>query len=257
MKNRPLIFVTNDDSYLSKGFEAMVSLAQEFGDVVAIAPDRVQSGMSQAITINSPLFLRSVKQSEGVEIYAFSGTPVDCAKFAFDHLFENRRVDLVLSGINHGSNAAVNVMYSGTMGAAIEGSFYGCPSVGLSLTDHDAEADFEAAKHYAREIISSIMENPASENLCLNVNVPNIPLSEIKGVRVCRQCRGIWLDEFAPMECEDQKQGYMISGAFSNHEPEAEDTDEWALANGYVSVVPVQIDMTHYKQMGYLERVLG
>ena len=101
------------------------------------------------------------------------------------------------------------------------------------------------------------MENPASEYLCLNVNVPNIPLSEIKGVRVCRQCRGIWLDEFAPMECEEQKQGYMISGAFSNHEPEAEDTDEWALANGYVSVVPVQIDMTHYKQMEYLERVLG
>ena len=257
MNKERLIFVTNDDSYRAKGFAAAIEVAREFGRVVAVAPESVQSGKSQAITIYDPLFIESRHQSEGVEVYSLSGTPVDCAKFAFDHLFRGQRVDLVISGINHGSNAGTNVLYSGTMGAAIEGSFYGCPSVGLSLTDHDAEADFEAAKHYAREIISSIMENPASENLCLNVNVPNIPLSEIKGVRVCRQCRGIWLDEFAPMECEDQKQGYMISGAFSNHEPEAEDTDEWALANGYVSVVPVQIDMTHYKQMEYLERVLG
>ena len=152
MTNERLIFVTNDDSYLSKGFRHAVELASRFGRVVAIAPDKVQSGMSQAITINSPLFLRRIEQREGVEIYSFSGTPVDCAKIAFDHFFANSKVDLVISGINHGSNAAVTVMYSGTMGAAIEGSFYGVPSIGLSVDDHSADADFEGAvrRDYSR-----------------------------------------------------------------------------------------------------------
>lgn len=257
MNREKLIFVTNDDSFSAKGFAAAIEVASEFGRVVAVAPETVQSGKSQAITIYDPLYIESRHQSEDVEVYSLSGTPVDCAKFAFDHLFRQTKVDLVVSGINHGSNAGTNVLYSGTMGAAIEGSFYGCPSVGLSLTDHDADADFEAAKHYAREIIKSVLEHPAGENLCLNVNVPNIPLSEIRGVKVCRQCRGIWLDEFSPMPSEDGREGYMISGAFSNHEPESEDTDEWALANGYVSVVPVQVDMTHYGQMEYLRKIIG
>ena len=258
MKNERLIFVTNDDSYLSKGFRCAVELAAEFGHVVAIAPDRVQSGMSQAITINSPLFLRPIQQSDNIEIYAFSGTPVDCAKLAFDHFFAERRVDLVLSGINHGSNAAVNVMYSGTMGAAIEGSFYGCPSRGLSLTDHSSDAEFGAAKHYAREIIASVLENPLKDGqpLCLNVNVPNIAFEDIKGVRVCRQCRGIWREEFYRHEDPRGKPYYWLTGSYTNYEPTAADTDEWALNNGYVAVVPVQIDMTSYSQMSYLERIL-
>ena len=257
MNQERLIFVTNDDSFAAKGFAAAIEVAREFGRVVAVAPESVQSGKSQAITIYDPLYLQPREKSEGVEIYSLSGTPVDCAKFAFDHLFRGQRVDLVISGINHGSNAGSNVLYSGTMGAAIEGSFYGCPAVGLSLTDHDADADFEAAKHYARKIIASVLESPAGENLCLNVNVPNIPLSEIKGVRVARQCRGVWLDEFSPMQTDDGREGYLINGGFCNHEPEASDTDEWALANGYVAVVPVQVDMTHYRQMEYLNKIIG
>ncbi len=258
MKKRPLIFLTNDDSYLSKGFRAAVSLAREFGDVIAIAPDRVQSGMSQAITINSPLFLRPVEQSEGVEIYAFSGTPVDCAKFAFDHLFVDRRVDLVLSGINHGSNAAVNVMYSGTMGAAIEGSFYGVPSIGLSLDDHDADADFEGAVKYGREVISSVLEAADSlpRPLCLNVNVPRCGVEEIKGVRLCRQTRGFWREEFYEREDPHGRKYFWLTGAFQNAEPEATDSDEWALANRYVAVVPVQVDMTDYVQLKNLQGVI-
>ena len=187
MNNERLIFVTNDDSYLSKGFRHAVELASRFGRVVAIAPDRVQSGMSQAITINAPLFLRRVEEREGVEIYAFSGTPVDCAKIAFDHFFEGRKVDLVVSGINHGSNAAVNVMYSGTMGAAIEGSFYGVPSVGLSVDDHSADADFEGAVECGERIIRAILENEINlpRPLCLNVNVPRCAASEIQGIRLC------------------------------------------------------------------------
>ena len=259
MKNDKIIFLTNDDSYLSKGFRAAVALAREFGRVIAIAPDRVQSGMSQAITINSPLFLRQVEVKDDVEIYAFSGTPVDCAKIAFDHFFSGKRVDLVLSGINHGSNAAVNVMYSGTMGAAIEGSFYGCPSIGLSLTDHDLDADFTAAKHFSQEIVAAVLEAGEANELplCLNVNVPNIPQEQIRGIRTSRQCRGMWREEFFRHEDPRGKPYYWLTGAYDNYEIESTDTDEWALANGYVSVVPVQVDMTSYRHMEHLKKILG
>ena len=258
MQKERLIFITNDDSYLSKGFRAMVNLAREFGRVIAIAPDRVQSGMSQAITINQPLFMRQVEQSEGVEIYAFSGTPVDCAKIAFDHFFAGKHVDLVLSGINHGSNAAVNVMYSGTMGAAIEGSFYNVPSIGLSLDDHDADADFEGAVEYGRKVVTSVLENAESlpRPLCLNVNVPRCAASEIQGIRLCRQTRGFWREDFYARQDPHGRDYFWLTGAFQNAEPEAEDTDEWALAHKYVAVVPVQVDMTDYRMLRSLDGVI-
>ena len=167
-----LILVTNDDGYASKGIGAAIAVARRFGRGVVVAPETAQSGMSQAITMYRPLFLRRIPAGEGVEMYAFSGTPVDCVKVAFDHLLRDRRVDLVLSGVNHGSNSAVNVLYSGTMGAAIEGSFYGCPSIGLSLADHGADADFEAAELYAERIVRAVLERPVGESLCLNVNIP-------------------------------------------------------------------------------------
>lgn len=258
MNNERLIFLTNDDSYQSKGFRAAVNLAREFGRVIAIAPDRVQSGMSQAITINSPLFLRQIEASEDVEIYAFSGTPVDCAKIAFDHFFADKHVDLVISGINHGSNAAINVMYSGTMGAAIEGSLYGIPSIGLSLDDHDANADFEGAVKYGRQVIASVLD--AAEQLprplCLNVNVPRCGVDEIQGIRLCRQTRGFWREDFYARQDPHGREYFWLTGAFQNAEPEAEDTDEWALAHRYVSVVPVQTDMTDYRQLNNLTNVI-
>jgi 5'-nucleotidase len=258
MKNDKIIFLTNDDSYLSKGFRAAVNLAREFGRVIAIAPDRVQSGMSQAITINTPLFLRQVEVSDDVEIYAFSGTPVDCAKIAFDHFFKDKRVDLVLSGINHGSNAAVNVMYSGTMGAAIEGSFYGVPSIGLSLDDHDADADFEGAVKYGREIIASVLEaaDRLPRPLCLNVNVPRCGVEDIQGIRLARQTRGFWREDFYARQDPHGRDYFWLTGAFQNAEPDAEDTDEWALAHRYVSVVPVQVDMTDYRMLKSLDGVI-
>lgn len=258
MKNERLIFLTNDDGYRSRGIAALIEVARQFGRVVVLAPEEPQSGMSQAFTMSRPLFLRKVREEEGLEVYAFTGTPVDCVKMAFDHLLCDRKVDLVISGINHGSNSAINVLYSGTMGAAIEGSFYGCPSVGLSLTTHDPDAEFESAKHYAREIIASVLENPHSEKqpLCLNVNVPNIPFEDVKGVKVCRQCRGIWREEFFPYEDPRGKPYFWLTGSYTNYEPAAADTDEWALKEGYVAVVPVQIDMTSYGQISYLERIL-
>ena len=257
MNNQRTIFLTNDDSYLSKGFRHAVALASEFGHVIAIAPDRVQSGMSQAITINTPLFLRQVEHSENVEIYALSGTPVDCAKLAFDHFFAERKIDLVISGINHGSNAAVNVMYSGTMGAAIESSFYGVPSIGLSLDDHDADADFTGAVEYGRRIIAGVLAaaDRLPRPLCLNVNVPRCAAKEIEGIRLCRQTRGFWREDFYARQDPHGRDYFWLTGAFQNAEPEAEDTDEWALAHRYVAVVPVQVDMTDYRMLRSLAEV--
>ena len=256
MKEERLILVTNDDGYDSKGLAAAVEVARGFGRVVVVAPETTQSGMSQAITMYNPLYLRCVRKEEGLEVYAFSGTPVDCVKMAFDYLLREERVDLVISGINHGSNSAVNVLYSGTMGAAIEGSFYGCPAVGLSLDDHGENADFEAAVAYGRRIVGSVLENRIELPLCLNVNVPVGRPDELRGIRLCRQNRGFWREEFYRHEDPRGRESFWLTGAFVNEEPEAQDTDEWALSHGYVSVVPVQVDLTDYRQLGALAEVL-
>ena len=256
MNKERVIFLTNDDSYRSKGFAAAIEIARKFGRVIAIAPDAPQSGMSQAITIYNPLYLRKVREEEGVLVYSLNGTPVDCVKMAFDHFFRDEKVDLVISGINHGSNAAVNVLYSGTMGAAIEAAFYGIPSIGLSLTDHNLDADFEGAVEYGSKIVESVLNGDIPTPLCLNVNVPNIPCSEIKGIRLSRQTRGYWREEFYKRTDPHGRDYFWLTGAFSNAEPDAEESDEWALANGYVAVVPIQVDLTAYKQMEQLKRIL-
>ncbi len=256
MKEEKLILVTNDDGYDSKGLAAAVEVARAFGRVVVVAPETTQSGMSQAITMYNPLYLRCVSRQEGLEVYAFSGTPVDCVKMAFDYLLRDQRVDLVVSGINHGSNSAVNVLYSGTMGAAIEGSFYDCPSVGLSLDDHSEDADFGAAVVYGKRIVRSVLEKKVELPLCLNVNVPVGKPGELHGIRLCRQNRGFWREEFYRHEDPRGRAYFWLTGDFVNGEPGAEDTDEWALAHGYVSVVPVQVDLTDYRQMAALANVL-
>ena len=254
--NERLVFLTNDDGWNAPGFEVSMRIARRFGRVIAIAPETSQSGMSQAITMYNPLYLRPIPAPEGVELYALNGTPVDCVKIAFDHLLRDRRVDLVITGINHGSNAAINVLYSGTMGAAIEGSFYGCPSIGLSLCDHSREADFTGAEKYCTEIVRGVVESGIGAPLCLNVNVPAIPEPEIRGVRVCRQSRGFWREEFYRREDPHGREYYWLTGEFKNAEPDSEDTDEWALAHGYVSVVPIQVDMTDYRRLDELSAAL-
>lgn len=253
--NERLILVTNDDGYASKGLAAAVEVARNFGRVVVVAPETMQSGMSQAITIYNPLYLRRVREEQDVEVYAFTGTPVDCIKMAFDYLLRDQRVDLVISGINHGSNSAVNVLYSGTMGAAIEGSFYGCPAVGLSLDDHAGDADFEASVLWGKRIVDDILSAEVELPLCLNVNVPAGLPEEIRGLRLCRQNRGFWREEFFRHEDPRGREYFWLTGEFVNGEPDAEDTDEWALANRYVSVVPVQTDMTDYRQLKNLDAI--
>ena len=250
---KPLIFVTNDDGVGSGGLQAAIGVARKFGRVVAIAPERPQSGMSHAISMYRPLYLHKVREEEELAIYACDGTPVDCVKMAFDHLLKDEKPVMAISGINHGSNSAISVIYSGTMAAAVEASFYSTPSVGLSLLDHSPDADFSGAVLYAEKIISELLRTPVELPLCLNVNIPAIPAEEIAGIRVCRQNRGYWKEEFYCCKDPRGRDYYWLTGDFYNMEPEATDTDEWALANNYVSIVPVQADLTRHDQIAKLK----
>ena len=253
---KPLIFITNDDGVNAKGFRQLVEVAARYGRVIAIAPAEMQSGKSNAITMYKPLFLKKVVDEPDKTIYSLTGTPVDCAKMAFDNLLVGEKVSLALSGINHGSNAATNVLYSGTMGAAIEAAFYNIPSIGLSNLDHSDDADFEACIEYGIRIARNVLEGNMPRPLCLNVNIPILPVEQIKGVKVCRQTRGFWKDEFFKRTDPHGRDYYWVTGGFDNHEPEATDTDEWALQQGYVSIVPIQVDLTAYNQLEQLNDVL-
>lgn len=255
--SKPLIFITNDDGVNARGLASAVRVARRFGRVVVVAPETTQSGKSHAITMFSPLFLREVRREQDLEIYAFSGTPVDCVKMAFDYLLKDQKIDLVLSGVNHGSNSAISVLYSGTMGAAIEGSFYGSPSIGLSLTDHSDDADFTASEVLSEQIIASVLNGNVTLPMCLNVNFPVGPLDSIRGIRVCRQNKGYWKEEFFCRQDPRGKDYFWLTGDFFNQEPASEDTDEWALAHGYASVVPVQVDLTDYSKMNELSTLLN
>ncbi len=257
MNTRPLILISNDDGYSAPGITALIEVASQFGDVVAVAPKEPQSGKSHSITTLTPLYLDTIYEREGVSLYALNGTPVDCVKFATDHLLLGRKIDLVLSGINHGSNAGVNVLYSGTMGAAVEGSFYAAPAIGFSSLDHNEQGDLSASVHYAREIIAKVLEAKPAVPICLNVNIPDLPLEQIKGVKVVRQNRGYWCEEFFPRIDPRGREYFWLSGSFVNGEPEAKDTDLAVLDEGYVSVVPVQVDMTDYTKIDSTATILG
>ena len=256
---RPVIFISNDDGYRAKGFNELVECAAKFADVIAIAPDETQSGKAHAITMYDPLYLTLRRDEEHIKVYSCNGTPVDCVKMAYDWLLPELGVvpDLNLSGINHGSNAAINVLYSGTMGAAIEASFYGAPSVGLSLDDHSYDADFEATVTFAEKLIPAILAlGKPSEPLCLNINVPVARPEEIQGHRICRQTRGFWKEEFFCRQDPRGRDYFWLTGGFCNHEPDAEDTDEWALAHKYIAIVPIKVDLTDYGRMDMLRGVL-
>ena len=249
MEKRPVIFISNDDGYRAKGFNEIVECAAKFGDVIALAPDQTQSGKAHAITMYDPLYLTLRRDEEHIKVYSCNGTPVD---WLLPEL--GITPDLNLSGINHGSNAAINVLYSGTMGAAIEASFYGAPSIGLSLDDHSYDADFEATIAFAEKIIPAILAlGKPSEPLCLNINVPVARPEEIRGHRICRQTRGFWKEEFFCRQDPRGRDYFWLTGGFCNHEPNAEDTDEWALKNNYIAVVPVKIDLTDYARMEMLK----
>ncbi|EGV43360.1 5'/3'-nucleotidase SurE [Bizionia argentinensis JUB59] len=249
MTNRPLILVTNDDGITAPGVRALIDAVKELGDIVVVAPDSPQSAMGHAITLNSTLHLERVAiDDSGRTEYSCSGTPADCVKIAVKEII-GRSPDICVSGINHGSNSSINVIYSGTMSAALEAGIEGIPAIGFSLLDYNYNADFTAAKTIATKITKEVLKNGLPKGVVLNVNIPNLPEKDIKGIKICRQANANWQEEFDKRQTPQGKDYYWLSGKFVNLD-KGEDTDEWALENGFVSIVPVQFDLTahHYVQ---------
>jgi 5'-nucleotidase len=251
---KPLILVTNDDGITAPGIRALVEVAEQLGEVVVVAPDSPQSGMGHAITIHNPLRLHAAKVFEKHEAYECSGTPVDCVKLAKHVILKGRTPDLCVSGINHGSNASINIIYSGTMSAAMEASLEGLPSIGFSLLDYRYEADFEPAKPYVYGIMKQILEQGLEAGSLLNVNIPNLPAEQIEGVRVCRQADARWVEEFSEAVDPRGQKYYWLTGRFVNDDP-GEDTDIRALEEGYISVVPSHHDLTNYHAIAPLKHL--
>ncbi len=243
------ILITNDDSIAAPGIKALTEVMQELGDIYIIAPDSAQSGMGHAITINSTLELKHIPGFLGTEnAYSCSGTPVDCVKMGVHEVMKSRP-DLCVSGINHGSNSSINVIYSGTMSAAVEGGIEGIPSIGFSLCDYSWEANFETIKPYIKKIALEVLEKGLPEGVVLNVNFPKT--DQIKGIKICRQAKAAWEEEFDKRTNPMGKDYYWLSGKFVNYD-NGEDTDEWALAHDYISIVPVHFDLTAYHAIQHL-----
>lgn len=243
MKKKPLILVTNDDGISAPGIRALISVMKEIGEVVVVAPDSPQSGMGHAVTVNNTLYLNKINIDDDLqEEYSCSGTPVDCVKLAVNEILK-RKPDLCVSGVNHGSNSSINVIYSGTMSAAVEAGIEGIPAIGFSLLDYNWNADFEAIKTYIKKITLEVLEHGLSEGVVLNVNFPKLKKEDLKGIKVCRQAKAMWVEEFDKRKTPHGRDYYWLKGEFINQD-KGEDTDEWALAHGYISLVPVQFDLT-------------
>lgn len=251
MKNdKPLILISNDDGVNAKGIRELIDTLRDLGEIVVMAPDGPRSGASGAITSEHPIRYNKVKEEENLIIYKCTGTPVDCVKLAL-HELSPRRPDLVIGGINHGDNSAVNVHYSGTMGVVIEGCLKNIPSIGFSLCDHASDANFLPMLPYVRKITQAVLIHGLPIGTCLNVNVP--AGAELKGIRICRQTKGVWINEWRRNEHPRGGNYFWLTGQFRNDEPEAQDSDQWALSQGYVAITPTLIDMTAYTLMDDLK----
>lgn len=249
--SKPLILVTNDDGITAPGIRALIEIMKPLGELLVVAPDKSQSGIGHAITINSTLRLHKVKIDENLEGYSCTGTPVDCVKLAVNHILK-QKPSLVVSGINHGPNSSINVIYSGTMSAAIEGALEGIPSIGFSLYDHSINADFTASKIYARIIAEKTLENGLPDGVCLNVNIPKLHDDEIMGIRICRQANANWEEDFDARLDPNGEEYFWMTGVFKNHD-NGDDSDVWALENNYVSIVPTQFDLTAHHAIEQLK----
>lgn len=242
---KPLILVTNDDGITAPGLRALIAVMSEIGEVVVVAPDKPQSAMGHAITINNTLHITKIsKDGASILEYSCSGTPVDCVKIAVNEII-HRKPDLCVSGINHGSNSSINVIYSGTMSAAVEAGIEGIPAIGFSLLDYDWLADFDAVSVFVKRIAQETLKNGLPEGVVLNVNLPKLKREQIKGIKISRQAKAMWVEKFDKRKTPHGKDYYWLTGEFVNLDS-GEDTDEWALANGYISIVPVHFDLTAY-----------
>lgn len=243
---KPLILITNDDGYGSQGLEALINYVRDLGEIWCVCPTRQRSGQSMAMTINDPLLVRRQPELSGVPMFTVAGTPVDCVKLSLLNLLP-RRPDLVLAGINHGSNASINVLYSGTMGAVREACQDGLPAIGFSLTDHAPDADFSHCRQYIRRLVIDTLNHGLPRDICLNVNFPAgiVP----KGIRTTRGCHCRWSDEYRNYSSPYGQPFYWLEGEFLNLEPECAQTDQWFLDNGYATVVPVTIESTAPREL--------
>ncbi len=239
-QNNPLILITNDDGINARGVFYLAEAVKEMGEVYIVAPDAAQSGQSSAMSMKTPLRITEYPERGGIKVYSVNGTPVDCVKLAL-HTIVPRRPDLLLSGINHGSNAGNNIIYSGTMGAVLETCMLGIPSIGYSYLSHSPEADFTNTLPFLKSITQRVIEQGLPADICLNVNFPK---GEIKGAKVVRAARGYWTEEYANYVDPQGKPFYLLTGNFKNAEPEAEDTDYYWLDRGYASIVPARPDQS-------------
>ncbi len=252
MNDKPLILVTNDDGMFAPGLKALVEVARKLGEVVVVAPDSPQSGQGHAVTLAQPIRLNKVDAFEGLLAYECSGTPVDCVKLAKHIVLNDRAIDLCVSGINHGSNASINILYSGTLSAAMEAALEGINSIGFSLLDFSFEADFSAAQIYAGTIMEHVLSHGMSHGHLYNVNIPNLPADEIKGIKVCRQADGRWVEEFMEGQDPRGRTYYWLTGKFEVQD-NGDDHDIHALENGFVSLVPSIYDLSNYPEIDDLK----
>ena len=249
-KSKPVILVTNDDGINAPGIRVLVEVMKELGTVVVVAPDSPQSGMGHAITIENPLRLERVEVFKDVESYECTGTPVDCVKLAVDKIIKGKPA-LCVSGINHGSNSSINVIYSGTMSAAVEASIEGITAIGFSFLNYEHTANLDLPRRVVRDVTKLVLKSGLPDNVLLNVNIPNIAVSKYKGLKICRQAVAKWEEEFTERLDPRGKKYYWLTGKFVNYD-EGKNTDEWALSHGYASVVPVQYDLTAHHAIRYL-----
>ncbi len=251
---RPLILVTNDDGITAPGIRNLVEFMNEIGEVVVVAPNSPQSGKGHAITINSTLTFEEINLEGPQKDYSLSGTPVDCVKFALDKIL-TRKPDIVVSGINHGANSSINVIYSGTMSAAVEAGVEGLQAIGFSLLDFSWDANFKEAKTHIQDIVRKVLDNPIPKGVVLNVNIPKLKSSEIKGIRVCKQANAKWEESFDERINPHGKKYYWLTGYFNNMDT-SENADEVALSEGYISIVPVKFDLTAYEYLDQLKGIM-
>jgi 5'-nucleotidase len=251
MNEKPLILITNDDGVKAPGIRALINYIRPFGRVVVVAPDRPQSGTAHAVTIAHPLRLELLSQEEDYEEYCCNGTPADCVKLAFK-IVMRRRPDFLFSGINHGTNASINIIYSGTMAAVLEGALAGVPSVGFSLNNYKHSADFGPCGEFVKSIASNVIRHGLPEGVCLNVNIPDVPEGKIMGIKLCRQAAGTWQEDFDEREDPNGRKYYWMKGVYV-HTGKGEDTDQWAVENNFIAVVPVQFDLTANKALESLK----
>lgn len=252
-KKKPLILVSNDDGITSRGIKTLVEVMSELGDVIVVAPDSPQSGMGHAITVGNTLRLDRSTIFEGIDAYECSGTPADCVKLAKHYVLKDKAPDLVVSGINHGSNSSISVLYSGTMSAAIEAAIEGLPAIGFSLCDYSLEADFSHTKEFVKNIAKQVLDYGLPRDIALNVNIPAKSEQKIKGIKVCRQAQAKWQEIFDQRKDPHGRRYFWMAGNFVNHD-KGEDTDEWALANNYISIVPCAFDLTAHHALPVLNQ---